>query len=156
MAYCKRHPAVETNLYCNKCGDPICPRCLVQTPVGARCPACANLRKLPTYQFSGKYYLRGALAGILTAVAIGLIWLVIRMLVPFSGYFNFILAGAAGYAIGEVISWASNRRRGVWLAVMGGVIAAGAYVISSLGIIFSLFSLISLAVCIVVAVLRLR
>src|SRR5207248_9703096 len=38
---CARHPSVETFLRCGRCGTPICPKCLVHTPVGARCPTCA-------------------------------------------------------------------------------------------------------------------
>jgi hypothetical protein len=40
--FCSRHPKVETGLKCGRCGTPICPRCMVYTPVGIRCPDCAN------------------------------------------------------------------------------------------------------------------
>jgi len=59
---CATHPQVETNLRCGKCGKLICPKCMIQTPVGARCLDCARLYKLPTYQVSTKYYLRAILA----------------------------------------------------------------------------------------------
>ena len=159
MAQCKRHPSLETNLFCNKCGDPICPRCLVETPVGMRCPACARLNRVPTYKLSGKYYLRGALAAAGMAVATGYLWLFIRVMVPFSGFFNFIIAAGIGYAIGEVISLATNRKAGLPLAVMGGVAVLIAFILSSPNVwigIFNPFSLISLGVGIFVAVARLR
>ncbi|MDA0256830.1 MAG: rhomboid family intramembrane serine protease, partial [Chloroflexi bacterium] len=35
---CERHPETETELRCQRCDTPICPRCMVQTPVGFRCP----------------------------------------------------------------------------------------------------------------------
>ncbi len=38
--YCKRHPRVETGLKCGRCGTPICPQCMVYSPVGLRCPDC--------------------------------------------------------------------------------------------------------------------
>jgi len=38
--YCYIHPNVESNLRCNKCGNYICPRCAVRTPVGYRCTRC--------------------------------------------------------------------------------------------------------------------
>jgi hypothetical protein len=159
MAQCKRHPSIETNLYCNKCEDPICPRCMVQTPVGARCPSCARLKRVPTYQISGKYYLRGVGAAIGLAIAAGLLWLLIRMFVPFSGFFNFIIAGGVGYAIGEGISWATNRKAGTPLAILGGIAVTVAFVISSPDIwigVFNPFSIIALIIGIVVAVARLR
>ena len=48
--YCANHSSVETLLRCSKCGKPICTRCIVQTPVGARCRECANVQRLPIYQ----------------------------------------------------------------------------------------------------------
>ena len=49
---CAAHPDTETGLSCGRCDTPICPRCLVETPVGARCRKCANVRRLPTYSVS--------------------------------------------------------------------------------------------------------
>lgn len=34
--------ATATQLTCAGCGTPICPRCLVRTPVGLKCPACTG------------------------------------------------------------------------------------------------------------------
>ena len=45
--HCAAHPQVETYLRCGRCETPICPRCLIQTPVGSRCRDCAQIRKLP-------------------------------------------------------------------------------------------------------------
>src|SRR5207248_9680104 len=42
---CARHPNVETVLRCGRCETPICPRCLIPTPVGARCPTCAQVKR---------------------------------------------------------------------------------------------------------------
>ena len=68
---CAAHPEIETSLKCGKCGTPICPKCMVQTPVGARCPKCANLRKLPTFRVSGGHYLKGAGTALGMAVVTG-------------------------------------------------------------------------------------
>jgi hypothetical protein len=38
---CARHPRTQTDLTCGRCDTPICPRCLVHTEVGIRCPKCA-------------------------------------------------------------------------------------------------------------------
>jgi hypothetical protein len=158
MALCKRHPAKETNLYCNKCGDPICPRCMVQTPVGARCPKCAKLNRVPTYQVSGKYYLRGAGAALGLSIVAGLLWGLSRF-VPFVGFFNFIIGGLVGYGIGEGISLATNRKAGPILAVIGGAAVVLAYCIGTFGFFswfFSPFDIIAIIVGIVAAVARLR
>jgi membrane associated rhomboid family serine protease len=41
---CYRHPSRETAVSCSSCGRPICPDCMTPTPVGMRCPECANQR----------------------------------------------------------------------------------------------------------------
>lgn len=115
---CARHPEVETSLRCGKCRTPICPRCMVQTPVGARCPDCARLSKLPTYRLSNAHYLRATAAALGIAIAIGAVWGVIESFLPFR-FFSLIIGAGIGYAIGEVVSLAVNRKRGTPLAVIG-------------------------------------
>jgi membrane associated rhomboid family serine protease len=41
---CYRHPNRETNVACSRCGRPICPECMHDSPVGMRCPECAGQR----------------------------------------------------------------------------------------------------------------
>jgi membrane associated rhomboid family serine protease len=41
---CYRHPDRETRVSCSNCGRPICPECMTPTPVGMRCPECAQQR----------------------------------------------------------------------------------------------------------------
>jgi membrane associated rhomboid family serine protease len=41
---CYRHPDRETAVSCSSCGRPICPDCMTPTPVGMRCPECAQQR----------------------------------------------------------------------------------------------------------------
>ena len=44
VKHCYRHPARETNVSCSRCGRPICPDCMYDSPVGMRCPECAGNR----------------------------------------------------------------------------------------------------------------
>ena len=162
---CATHPNVETNLRCGKCGKPICPRCMVQTPVGARCPDCAKLYKLPTYRVPAVYYLRAIGTALGMAVVVGLIWGIIEgfLLAYFFGIFSLILAAGVGYAIGEVVSLSVNRKRSPWLAVVGGmavvisylvnIFSFGSFPFSPLGIVFDL---LGLGIGIYMAVNRLR
>jgi len=155
---CATHPDVETNLKCGKCGKPICPKCMVQTPVGARCPACARLYKLPTYSVSTQHYLKAVGTGLGMAILCGIIWGVIRGWVPFL-YLNLLLAPGVGYAIGEVVSLSVNRKRGTGLAIVASLAVAISYLIGILlpwGFGFRLFDLLALALGIFVAVTRLR
>ena len=155
---CATHPDVETNLRCGKCGRPICPKCMVQTPVGVRCTDCARLYKLPTYSVPAQYYLRAIGTGLGMAIVCGIIWGIIGGLVPFF-YLNLLLAPGAGYAIGEVVSLSVNRKRGTGLAIVAGLAVAISYLVSILvpwGFGFWLFDLLALALGIFVAITRLR
>jgi hypothetical protein len=119
---CATHPNVETELACGKCGKPICPRCLVHTPVGARCRECANLRKLPQYQISLGYLARATGASLVTGLILGGIW---GLLVPFS-FFGLLAGLGVGYCVGEIVSISANRKFGPQLqaiAVAGVIVA---------------------------------
>ena len=151
---CARHPDVETNLTCGKCGTPICPNCLVQTPVGARCPECAQLKRLPLFQLSAKDYLKAVGVGLGVAVGGGFIC---SFLLPFLSLFAYLIMAALGYGIGELISLAVNRKRGVGLQVIAGISTAVGYIlVMGLFSLFSLFGLLALALAIFLAVSRLR
>ncbi len=161
---CATHPDIETHLRCGKCGKPICPKCLVQTPVGAKCPDCAKLYKLPTFRVTKRYYLRAAGTALGMAIVCGLVWGVVMSLVPFF-FLNFLLAAGVGYAVGEVVSLSVNRKRGTGLAVTAGIGVAISYFVSlsaPWGPSFALIGfrfiigLLALALGIYVAVTRLR
>ena len=121
---CARHRNVETELACGRCETPICPRCLVMTDVGARCPTCAPVRKLPQFEVGPLWLLRGTIAALLSGLALGALW---QLILPGNpGFYGLILALLLGYAIGEAVSWATNRKSGTALQIVatGGVIAA--------------------------------
>jgi len=126
---CATHPDVATNLRCGKCGKPICPRCMVQTPVGARCRDCAKLYRLPTYRLAAVDYLKATGTALGVAIVAGLAWGFITNLVSFI-YLNLLLAAGAGYAIGEVTGLAVNRKRGPWLAAIGGIAVVIGYTVN--------------------------
>ena len=127
---CAAHPSVETELACGKCGKPICPRCLYHTPVGARCRECANIRRLPIYDVSPAYLLRGAGAALGSGVALGFLW---GVLLPFGPGFLFgLLVGLGlGYAVGEAVSVATNRKVGTTLQAVAAVGVVVAYLVRS-------------------------
>ena len=162
---CATHPNVETNLRCGKCDKPICPRCLVQTPVGARCRECARPLKLPTFSISTWYYLKAVGTGLAMAVICGLVWGAIEWIIPLLS-FNLLLAPGAGYTISEIISRSVNHKRGTVLAIIAGVAVTISYLITFLfpggfpfipfSLLRSALSLIALALGVYVAVIRLR
>ncbi|MCX6364603.1 MAG: rhomboid family intramembrane serine protease, partial [Actinobacteria bacterium] len=42
VKHCYRHPQRETGVSCSNCGRPICHECMIEAPVGFRCPECVK------------------------------------------------------------------------------------------------------------------
>jgi len=42
VKHCYRHPQRETGVSCSNCGRPICHDCMIEAPVGFRCPECVK------------------------------------------------------------------------------------------------------------------
>jgi len=162
---CATHPNVETDLRCSRCEKPICPRCMVQTPVGARCRECANVRRLPTYNVSRGIFARAVGAALLSGVALGAAWSFFNLLSFF--FFGIFVGLAVGYCVGQSVSWAAGRRSGPPLqaAAVGGTVVA--YVVR-MGLLFAfgawgvsdlrtdVFGLIALVIAAFIAASRLR
>ena len=128
--YCARHSWNETRLGCSQCGTLICPQCLVQTPVGAKCPDCANLRGLPTFELGIVTLARAAGAGVLLAVATGSIWGLMFFDLFRIPFLPWIAVVGIGYLIGEGISVSTNRRRGKYLQYIAGGGVVLSYVVA--------------------------
>jgi len=103
MVPCARHPRVGTVLRCGRCETPICPRCLVPTPVGARCPTCAQVKRF-AFRVKPAELARAAGLGVAVAIAGSLV----LAFIPFLGLFGL---AALGYAVGEGVSAGANRKR---------------------------------------------
>lgn len=124
---CPRNPGVETALRCQQCESPICPRCLVQTPVGMKCRDCARIVRSPIYTVRGLALWRSVGIALVGGVVMGLIWGFI--LLPFTfGFLSIFLGAGLGWAFTRMLEWASGRKRGpvmIGLAVVGIGIAWG-------------------------------
>ncbi len=129
--YCTRHPKNETNIRCGRCEEAICPDCLVHSPVGMRCPDCARVNRVPTYDVTLPYLLRGITAGLAAALLLGVVFYFAAQalfnIVLFSGIpmlniifpiVHVVVTAAIGLAIGEAVSLATNRKRGMRLKIV--------------------------------------
>ncbi len=157
---CARHPHTETGLACGRCETPICPKCMVMTDVGARCPTCAPARKLPQLEIGPLYLLRGAGAAAVAGAALGALW---GWLFPGGfGFFAIFLGIGLGYGVAEPVSLATNRKFGPSLQVVAALGVALAYVVRNLIQVEALLpsgdlsGYLAVGVGIVVAVNRLR
>jgi MFS family permease len=119
--HCTYHPDVETVLRCNRCGQPICPRCAVLTEVGYRCPDC--IRNQQSIFFNSRlidYPVALLVAGMVAGLA--------ALLLIRAGFFlALLISPVVGGLIGELVPRAIGRRRArhMWLAVGAGVIVGG-------------------------------
>ncbi len=159
---CATHPDVETNLSCSKCLKPICPRCLIETPVGPRCRQCARLTKVPTFDVARSDFIKAVFAGLGSASGFGGLWLLIRWVTPYTSFFSILLAAAVGYGIGQVISLSVKRKRGPSLKIVAGSCMVIAFVIGNqltvsgqFVLAFNFYDLIALVVGIYLAVFNL-
>jgi hypothetical protein len=100
---CARHPNTETVLRCGRCDTPICARCMIMSPVGARCPTCAQVKR---------FALLLKPAELARAVAYGLgagvVGTIILTFIPFLGIIGYAVLG---FAVGECVSLGANRKR---------------------------------------------
>lgn len=122
---CARHPKTETALRCSRCEAPICPQCLIQGPVGARCPDCAKVVRSPIYTLSPASYARAGAASLIGGLLVGVVW--ITVLLPFQfGFFSIILGAGLGFAFTRILDVATGGKRGpvvVAFAIAGIVLA---------------------------------
>lgn len=116
--YCVNHPRVETRLRCNKCGQPVCTKCVVRTPVGYRCRECVAAQQQVFYaDFQPSYYLVAGLVALPLSLLAG--WLIPRL-----GWYSILLGPVVGGGIAEAVRWATKRKRGeyTWLVVCGSIV----------------------------------
>ena len=101
--HCARHPNTETVLRCGRCFTPICARCMVMSPVGARCPTCAQVKRLSL--LLKPVELARAIGYGLGVAALGAL---VLTFIPFLGIIGY---AAVGFGVGEVVSVGANRKR---------------------------------------------
>ena len=121
---CKNHSNTETLLRCNRCNEPICTKCAVQTAVGYRCQEC--IRGVQDKYFNAERwdnpiaFVVGFLVTIISAPIVG-------TLIGGFGFFGFMLAfvlgSGAGASLAQIIRRAVGRRRGRYLRhyALGGI-----------------------------------
>lgn len=134
---CYRHPDRPTALRCYSCGQPICSRCAVKTPVGYRCPVCIREAEAVFFTARPLDYLLAAFASLPLSVMAG--YLVLQLGRGF--FFIFIMlfiGGAIGGLIAGVTSRVVGRRRGRYLphvvaanVILGALIPALPYLLAA-------------------------
>ncbi len=114
---------------CSACGDPICPDCMVQTPVAAKCPRCARMPRAALVRLKRDRLALSVIIGLAAAVIGGYLF---GLFVSALSFFAIIIAFGLGAGVGEAVSRASGRFHDSRLAAW----AAGCAV---LGVLFPFF-----------------
>lgn len=123
---CPRDPGIETALRCSRCETPICPKCMIQTPVGARCRDCARISKSPVYTVTGVTLARAVGAALAGGIVMGILWGLLTRDVGLGGFFSFFVGAGLGYGFTRLMELATRRKRGpvVVGCAMGGIVLA--------------------------------
>ena len=95
--YCANHPNTKTNLRCNKCGKPVCTKCIKPTPVGYRCKDCIREHQDVFFTATMVHYLIAAVVAFPLAILSGLIAGRVGFLVIF-------VAAFAGSVIARIVT----------------------------------------------------
>lgn len=131
--HCARHPRVETVLRCGRCETPICPNCLVYTPVGARCPDCGRSGPSPIYQLSPALLAQAIGAAIAATLIAAIVW-ALAAKIWLIGFFILLVGLGIGYGVGKGISRAARYKRGPVLMVLAGLAAGLSFILGLSGL----------------------
>jgi B-box zinc finger len=123
---CANHRDRETRVHCSNCGKPICPDCMVYSPVGIKCQECAKLPRSALVTLKPDRAARAVGAALLIGTAAGFGY---YLLLGFFGFFLFFIAAGIGYVVGEGVIRASGFYRGKTTALIavGGTVWAFAF-----------------------------
>jgi hypothetical protein len=117
IMHCARHPRVETLLTCVTCGTPICTECMIETPVGMKCPTCGR-SPIPAVYRVNPIRLASAMAA---SVVCGAMAGAILLSLGGFGLITVLLGVAMGAGTGEVAGRASGGKRGAMLGLATGI-----------------------------------
>jgi hypothetical protein len=142
---CSYHPDVETEMRCAECGKPICPKEMVLTPVGYKCPEDARPKRSQYVLVKPKQLVRAILVGLGVGVLGGI-------MIAAIGWGGFLLGIVWGSATSEAVRRASGGHRG---GTVGAVAAVSLGVGWLAGNAVGYVGWITFAVAVVVALVQL-
>ncbi len=139
VTYCANHPTTETTLRCNRCGRPVCLKCVQLTDVGYRCKDCIRSQQDSFFNAENTDYIVVAVVSFFLAAIAGPI--IGALLGIFGLFFGIIIAVFLGPAVGGVaatiIRRSVGRRRGRYMGIVAVVaIILGVAVGAFAGILF--------------------
>ncbi|HJP28677.1 MAG TPA: hypothetical protein QF694_07695 [Dehalococcoidia bacterium] len=169
---CLRHPDTASNLGCGRCGDLICPQCMVQSPVGARCPDCASIGQAPIFRSTTAEFSTVIALSVVGAIGFGvayglIVWVLWVLPLGFqigNVAASFILA-LGGSPVGKYVLRAGKYKLDARLRIVAAVTMLAVWIIGFIvadflgvwnGVFLNIVAYIGLGVGIYVAMNRVR
>lgn len=109
--WCAKHQKTQTRLRCGRCEKPICPKCTVYGPTGARCRICVSNKGSHIYQVTAGQYVLAVVTAVLLGSLSGLI-------AGVAGIFALFYAPVGGTFIAKAVSAVTKHKRGTALAAI--------------------------------------
>lgn len=113
MFHWGEHSCGDCKLRCTDCNAQICPKCMVQCPVGNRCRNCTKRFTSHVLQIDFWVILRGFGA----AFIVGLLFSLLQGLCPMGGFFMLFFIYLFGSFVGNIIFKIIGRKLGPKVAV---------------------------------------
>jgi MFS family permease len=133
---CLRHPEVASNLRCGRCGDLICPQCMVQSPVGARCPECSSIGEAPIFRSTSMEMARTIGLAVIGAIGFGIAFALLAWVLwqlPFNFKIGSVAVGmviaATGMPIGEFIRRAGKYKLDKRLRIVAALTVMSSWIV---------------------------
>lgn len=130
MGECAFHPGVDTNVRCANCDRYICPKDMVETPVGIKCRECASPPRSTRPRGKPVQYLGALGAALGVGIVGGLLLGEALRAIPFVSMLSLWIAIGYGALIGEATRRGARGNRGPLFAAIA---AAGGFVGALLG-----------------------
>lgn len=116
---CQRHPEMETRLACSACDTPVCPKCMVTSAVGYKCPDCVKATQSHATKLSKTQWVAAGVLSLLAGAVFSWVGLWLYQL-PFWIFgipvLSLIVAYLLGRLSGRVIHPAIQYKLGVKLS----------------------------------------
>src|SRR5262249_21430669 len=121
-----KHSCGDSKLSCVGCSSQVCPKCLVQCPVGNRCKACANKTESHTVKVTAAVLLKTGVS----AATVGALFGTLCSHMPMYGYFSWIILYAGGLLVGNLLHKVSGFKLGSRIgSVVAGALIVGAILV---------------------------
>jgi len=117
--YCDFHMDTPTRLSCVRCEKHICPKCMVEAPVGFICPECASAKKSHIEEITSRDYFIGGFSGLVIGTGAGYIW---YELSAYGVLISLAVAYAVGFCVSKAISASIGNKIGRNIQIFAGII----------------------------------